>query len=58
MTWGRVSSLTNGSMCEERVLHNCSEVNDLSLFPTDKAWGHAGHPTEVSGQMALVGESR
>jgi hypothetical protein len=30
----------------------------LSSFPTDYAWGPASDPTEVSGQVALVGESR
>jgi hypothetical protein len=48
----------SGSGREQRVLLNCDELNDLSLFPTDYAWRHAGYPTEVSGQVALVGESR
>jgi len=48
----------SGSGREQRVLLNCDELNDLSLFPTDYAWGHASYPTEVSGQVALVGESR
>jgi hypothetical protein len=43
---------------QERVLRNCDELNDLSLFPADYAWGHASYPTEVSGQVALVGKSR
>ena len=43
---------------QERVLCNCNELNDLPLFPTDYAWGHASYPTEVSGQVALVGKSR
>jgi hypothetical protein len=43
---------------EERVLLNCTERNDLLLFPTGYAGGHAGYPAEVSGQVALVGESR
>lgn len=41
-----------------RLLRNCLELNYLSLLPTNYAWGHAGYPTEVSGQVALVGESR
>ena len=28
------------------------------MFPTDRAWGHAGYPAEVPGQVALVGEPR
>jgi hypothetical protein len=42
----------------QRVLLNFKESNDLSLFPANDAWRHAGHPAEVSGQVALVGESR
>jgi hypothetical protein len=48
----------SGSGQERPELLNCNELNGLSLFPADYAWGHAGHPTEVSGQVALVGESR
>src|SRR6266478_3600449 len=42
---------------KERALRNCTELNDLSLFPTDHAWGRASYPTEVSGKVALVRES-
>ncbi len=59
---GSCLSLTNGSMYRHSlfacVLRNCDECNDLLLLPTGYAWGHASYPTEVSGQVALIGKSR
>ena len=36
---------------------NNQQINGLPLFPSNQAWGRTGHPAEVSGEMALVGES-
>ena len=47
----------NPAAADMRSLRNCNELNDLSLCPADYAWGHSSYPTEVSGQVALVGES-
>ena len=55
---GLLNRLNPAAASEQRVLCNCNELKGLSLFPTDYAGGHAGYPTEVSGQVALVGESR
>ena len=62
MAWV-VSQLNDGSMYRHSLLRgrgvfrNRNELIDLSLLPTDHAWGHASYPTEVSGQVALIGKS-
>jgi hypothetical protein len=48
----------NPEAAERGTSSQLLELNYLSLFPTNYAWGHAGYPTEVSGQVALVGEAR
>jgi hypothetical protein len=59
MAWV-VSQLSERLMYRHSLLREffatATNKKDLSLCPADYARGHASYPTEVSGQVALVGK--